>query len=258
MWGQYGSGATLCKGGHIRGSDVKSVRIPAKMNEADVKLSKTLSYFLRHAAGRQSKTPAVSVDSEGFASVDSILALPQMRPYTFADIERVVIMNDKQRFALVHRPDSASASKTAPEGPSGWYIRANQGHTFNVPDLDLKLISMEEAATKYGNEVVHATFAKAWPLIRGQGLSRMNREHIHFLPKLPPSEQRRQISGKLKNTDLFIFINLKKAMEDGYQFYLSANNVVLCPGDKHGMLDRKYFVRVLSGRDDKEMQEVSL
>ncbi len=40
-----------------------------------------------------------------------------------------------------------------------------------------------------------------------------------------------------------IYINLKKALEDGIKFYRSLNNVILCPGNESGFLMPKYFLR---------------
>ena len=87
----------------------------------------------------------------GFIVVEEILGLEefQRKNATKEDIERVVANNDKQRFAL--KDDKGTL-----------YIRANQGHTMDVTDLELEEIhSAVEAPV-----VVHGTYRKAFDAIR--------------------------------------------------------------------------------------------
>ena len=89
----------------------------------------------------------------GFIAVEEILGLEefQKKNATVEDIERVVANNDKQRFAL--KDDNGML-----------YIRANQGHTMDVVDLELEEIhSAEETPV-----VVHGTYHKAFDAIKRQ------------------------------------------------------------------------------------------
>ena len=83
--------------------------------------------------------------------MDEILELEEFRKKnaTIEDIERVVTNNDKQRFAL---KDESGAL----------YIRANQGHTMEVVDLELK----EIASAVEAPVVVHGTYLKAFDAIK--------------------------------------------------------------------------------------------
>uniref|UniRef100_A0A914VXW7 2'-phosphotransferase n=1 Tax=Plectus sambesii TaxID=2011161 RepID=A0A914VXW7_9BILA len=92
---------------------------------ADVKLSKTLSFILRHGANKV----GVTMDSEGFVPVNELLALPQLRSYKLQDVHRVVEDNSKQRFLLKE------------DCQRGLLIRANQGHSLDVANLDLTPIT---------------------------------------------------------------------------------------------------------------------
>ncbi|XP_065919311.1 tRNA 2'-phosphotransferase 1-like [Dysidea avara] len=189
----------------------------------DVKLSKSLSYVCRHGAVKL----GIQMDSGGFIDVDDLLRLPMFKDYKMEDIQRVVSNNSKQRFALKQEPDS---QKT--------FIRANQGHTVEVEELDLQPItSPSEAPT-----VVHGTYKRAWDSIKLQGLSKMKRNHIHFAPDIPGGNE--VISGMRHNCQILIFIDLKKALEDGLSFYRSANNVILSPGNSEGIILPKYFAQV--------------
>jgi 2'-phosphotransferase len=46
------------------------------------------------------------------------------------------------------------------------------------------------------------------------------------------------------SADIFIYINLKKALDAGYKFQLSANDVILTAGNEDGFLPLEFFSRV--------------
>lgn len=73
----------------------------------------------------------------------------------------------------------------------------------------------------------------------------MSRNHIHFAPGMPKQEG--VISGMRGSCDVYIEIDLFKAMKDGINFYISSNNVILTEG-VNGALDPKYFKKVV-GKD---------
>lgn len=76
-----------------------------------------------------------------------------------------------------------------------------------VEDPELTEITLEDRVL----EVVHGTYYRHWPSIKEQGLSRMNRTHIHFAPGLPGDSA--VISGMRTSCQLYIWINLPKALE---------------------------------------------
>jgi 2'-phosphotransferase len=96
------------------------------MSQDDIKLSKTLSWLLRHGA----KESNVEMDKRGFVSIADILKLPSFRGVTLANIEKVVKDNSKQRFAIENVDGQMK-------------IRANQGHTLDVEELGRKLIGIK-------------------------------------------------------------------------------------------------------------------
>lgn len=96
---------------------MSSILSSCSKDDHDVKLSKSLSYILRHGAAKED----IQIDEGGFAFVDDILARPNLRRFTSADVERVVANNDKQRFAMT--TDSVTGRLK---------IRANQGHTMEA------------------------------------------------------------------------------------------------------------------------------
>lgn len=46
------------------------------------------------------------------------------------------------------------------------------------------------------------------------------------------------------SADIFIYIDLQKALDAGYTFQLSANGVILTPGNEKGFLPPEFFSRV--------------
>lgn len=193
-----------------------------KEEPPDVKFSKFLSYICRHGAERR----GLQVHDGGYVDVSAILGLEQDRRHTEEDVRRAVANCPKQRFALREEPSS------------GLQIRANQGHTIEVEDLELTPVLRADEAPV----VVHGTNRRAWSGIKGRGLSRMKRNHIHFAPGLPGESG--VISGMRSSCQVLVYINLKKALEDGFKFYRSANDVILCPGNEEGILPVKYFAEV--------------
>lgn len=77
----------------------------------------------------------------------------------------------------------------------------------------------------------------------------MNRTHIHFTDSLPQDSVK---SGIRLNCQIYIYIDVKKAMNDGIKFYLSDNNVILSSGI-NGIMLPKYFLKVL---DKKTMNNI--
>lgn len=71
-------------------------------------------------------------------------------------MKRIVEENAKQRFALREESDPLHPNKTI------LWIRANQGHSVQVEDLELTRIEKAEDLPV----VVHGTFAKHWHAIR--------------------------------------------------------------------------------------------
>ncbi|XP_022083188.1 tRNA 2'-phosphotransferase 1-like isoform X2 [Acanthaster planci] len=190
----------------------------------DVHLSKKLTFVLRHKAVEL----GFDIDSGGFINVDDLLAHPMFSHFTVGDIKRVVTSNDKQRFSLKEHPDSKKLQ-----------ICANQGHSFQLPDLELVSIT---DPTQYPT-VIHGTYLKNWDSIKLQGLSRMKRTHVHFAQGEPGENG--VISGMRRSCDLMIFLNLEKALQGGLSFFLSKNGVILCPGDENGLIHPRYFKQVM-------------
>ncbi|CAG8711975.1 14186_t:CDS:2, partial [Acaulospora morrowiae] len=200
----------------------------------NVRLSKVLSYILRHSAQRD----GLEIREDGYVKLEELMRHPKLTGKTFGDIRSIVDNNDKQRFTLIQ--------ETQEDGMPVWLIRANQGHSMEVKELELEKITDPAQIP----EVIHGTYLRHWKnisklfigCVESQGLSKMNRNHIHCATgRFGHSGVK---SGMRKSCDLFIYINVARAMEDGIEFYRSANGVILTSG-VDGFLNPKYFLKVV-------------
>ncbi|KAJ9577363.1 hypothetical protein L9F63_006043, partial [Diploptera punctata] len=188
----------------------------------DTSISKTLSWLLRHGAVKEGLT----IGSDGFVDVSEILQHKSLRGRcNIEDIERIVADNKKQRFTLRTEPHLQ--------------IRANQGHSIPVV-TDLELTTIEQTDDLV---VIHGTYYRNWNSIKCNGLSRMNRQHIHFSPGELGDAQ--VVSGMRSSCQIYIYVDVHQALADGIKFYRSSNNVILSPGDSRGYIGTKYFTKVV-------------
>lgn len=136
------------------------------------------------------------MDSAGYSKFEDILQSKNIKKLRIKeeDILRVVANDNKQRYSIKEENGIK-------------YIRANQGHSIPVEDLELSLI---EDASQFPI-VVHGTFKKHWPKIRVEGLKRMGRNHIHFAIGEYGSAE--VISGMRKTSEIMIYLNLEQAMK---------------------------------------------
>lgn len=70
----------------------------------------------------------------------------------------------------------------------------------------------------------------------------MGRNHVHFAVGMPGNEE--VISGMRGTCQVFIEIDMARAMKDGIVFYLSKNKVILTSGIE-GLVPCKYLKRAI-------------
>jgi 2'-phosphotransferase len=201
----------------------------------DVKLSKALSQTLRHGAEKQ----GIKISPDGFIQVTDLLSHSKFKNATFADIQRVVATNDKNRFSLVKSDQWAVETD-----PSGWLIRANQGHSLLV-EVELRPLLQ---ASDFPKNVIHGTTLKAWQEIKQKGISKMGRLHIHLASGKP--DENHVISGVRSFSTVFIYIDVEAALAANIPFFESANGVILSPGDQDGFIPKECFLKVEDRQGD--------
>ena len=166
------------------------------MQNKDVRISKLLSYVLRH----KPESIGLSLDTQGWAKIEDLISKSTKIKLRREDISRVVKNNDKQRFIL---------------SDDNEFIRANQGHSINV-DLGLKPVS--PPATLF-----HGTATRFWPSIKVEGLKKMNRHHVHLSEDEDTAAKVGVRHGKLQ----ILTIDSGVMAAAGHIFYVSENGVWL-------------------------------
>ena len=207
----------------IQFKQTASINNQANMSQDQVKLSKLLSYTLRHGAAEMN----LRMKSNGYVSVDDILNHKKFRGYTFSMLQSVVQNNDKKRFEIA-------------ETDGQLFIRATQGHT-------IKTISDDELLQEITDPeeipiCIHGTYKNCIGSIMKTGLNKMSRNHIHMATDVPNGEH--VISGARTNVQILIYIDVPKAMNAGIRFFRSNNGVILSPGLADGSIPSEYFSKV--------------
>lgn len=73
----------------------------------------------------------------------------------------------------------------------------------------------------------------------------MSRNHIHFSKGLPEDTDKDVISGMRNDAELLFYIDVVKSMEEGVEWWISDNGVVLTEGDKEGRVGPRYWKKVV-------------
>jgi 2'-phosphotransferase len=204
-----------------------------------------------------------------------------------AELRAVVADNEKQRFSLRRRDDSAGVGSSASGSGTGatvtprsdatspgntdkaegttdksavgtvvidesfdsssasdWLIRANQGHSIKLDSSGmLRPLTIEDG--NIPEVVVHGTYLATWSAIeRTGGLSRMNRNHVHFATGLPSTDTG-VVSGMRADAEVLVYIDVAKTIREGkLEWWMSDNGVVLTEGDADGIVRTEYFSEV--------------
>lgn len=198
------------------------------------RVSKSLSSALRHNAIDW----RIPMSLNGYVKVADLIRNNRFHKTTPTQLAALCFTNDKQRFGVFF-----GATK---ETSSTLYIRANQGHSIQDLELDLERITSPAQVPV----AVHGTYMAAWNTIRSMGLSRMNRQHIHFALGLPGDNG--VISGMRGSAEVLIYLDVEKVLKDGIALYKSENGVILTSG-VDGILAPQYFKKIVDRRSGREM-----
>lgn len=159
-------------------------------------LSKTLSYWLRHAP----EAGGLALDDAGWAPVDAVRAALAREGLDPALLERTVAESDNQRFEL---------------SEDGANIRARQGHSISV-DLEWPVAEPPE-------HLYHGTVERFLPAILAEGLKPMARHHVHLSPDVETATR----VGARRGEAVILKIAAREMARRGAVFRLSSNGVWL-------------------------------
>ncbi|KAJ7761495.1 KptA family-domain-containing protein [Mycena maculata] len=194
----------------------------------EVRVSKTLSWILRHGA----KSEGLAMRGDGYVKATDLLANPKLKALDLEALQAIVKADTKQRYDLIFEEGTGSVT-------GAWWMKANQGHSIKSVKLDLQpVLSISDIPTGIA---VHGTTNGAWDSISTQGLSKMKRNHIHLAQGVGGDNV---ISGMRGSSQVLIFVDVQKAMDEGIKFFLSNNGVILTEGNEEGVLGTQYFKRV--------------
>ena len=190
------------------------------------KVSQTMSWILRHGINEL----GLKIDELGRIPLNTLLKQKQIRDLGCDEelIINIVDTSDKKRFRL-------------DEVNGVWMIGANQGHSKEIGE-QINTDKLMEKITEPVELCVHGTYTKFINSIKQSGLNKMSRTHIHMATGYPSDSQ--VISGARGSSEVFIVIDMEKALADGIEFYRSANGVILTSG-VNGVLEPKYFKDII-------------
>lgn len=169
------------------------------MNEKQKKtISKFLSLILRH----QPETVGLTLEENGWVEVEKLLSACAKHGNSFSreELEEVFATNDKKRFSF---------------DETGTKIRANQGHSTEV-EIEFEKKTPPEI-------LYHGTAEKNVEKILAEGLKKMSRHHVHLSDNV---ETARNV-GIRYGKPVIIKVDTKAMIDEGFYFYVSANNVWL-------------------------------
>ena len=161
-------------------------------------ISKYLSYILRHDPDEA----GIRLDENGWTDVVQLVNELRVRfpGLDLPALEYIVATNNKQRFAF-------NEDKTK--------IRASQGHSVEVA---LNYLAQEPPTVLF-----HGTPKRNLAAILEEGLKRGERHHVHLSQNVTTALQ----VGARHGAPIILKIHSSRMHEDGYVFYVSANEVWL-------------------------------
>lgn len=167
-------------------------------NTRRIKISKYLSKHLRHTPERL----GISLAPGGWVEVETFLQACSAAQFsiTRAELEQVVALCDKQRFAF-----DQTRSR----------IRANQGHS-TVVDLQLE-------PQIPPNILYHGTAEHSISAIFASGLLKVNRHHVHLSDSIETAKK----VGMRHGRPVILSVDTIAMQQAGFTFYCSENGVWL-------------------------------
>jgi putative RNA 2'-phosphotransferase len=169
---------------------------PVVHHRMTTKHSKFLSYWLRHAPD----AGGLTLDSSGWAVVESVRASLSREGVDPSLLERIVAESDKQRFEL---------------SSDGTRIRARQGHSVPV-DLEWPIATPPQ-------HLYHGTIGEFLGKILEEGLKPMGRHHVH----LSPDREIATRVGARRGEAVILTVAAGEMARQGAIFRLSTNGVWL-------------------------------
>lgn len=179
-----------------------------------VKVSRYMSYLLRHNPGN------LKIDRHGFIDMDGFLVkLRERFPTSKKLVIEIVENNGRKRFEIV-----------------GNKIRALYGHTIPV-ELELE----EDKTIKV---LYHGTTPEAVSKILKEGLKPMKRKWVHLSPTIAIATE---VGLRRTNNPVLLEINTEASRKNGLRFYRTTDKVYVC-----GAILSEYIRRFSDSKKSRE------
>ena len=166
------------------------------MTHQQTKISKTISYALRHRPDKF----GLNLDAEGWVPINDLIKAASSNlgfAISQQDIEEIISLSEKKRFEI-----------------SGDRIRATYGHSF---DSKIEFQPVEPPEFLY-----HGTSPRAWEAIEQEGLKPMNRQYVHLSSDKATAEK--VALRHDKKHVIILTVNSGQMHKDGFKFFHSAND----------------------------------
>ena len=186
------------------------------------KISKTLSYILRHGALKYN----IDIDKYGYIKIDDILKLSQFKNKTLDDIFEIVYDDSRGRYTIKESLDT-------------FYIKANHGHSILIPNSPIKKILNTNSYKVLSYECTY----QEWVLIKD--CKGIRRKKIEL--KVPKNNYNKVYIRY--NKSVIIHINLEKALAHGMEFKIYSNRKILTQG-LNGFIPIDFFAKVYDIKSD--------
>lgn len=177
-----------------------------KNNELNEQQRKSISKFFSLILRHRPEQIGLTLDKNGWADIDELLAKANLHNRTDLCITREVLMevvetNDKKRFTV---------------SEDGSRIRAAQGHS-------TQQVQIEHQTAEPPAVLFHGTAEKSLSSIRGQGLHGVSRHYVH----LSADEETAVKVGARHGKPVVLRIDTAAMTAAGHKFYLADNGVWL-------------------------------
>ncbi|KAH7550538.1 hypothetical protein JRO89_XS13G0212100 [Xanthoceras sorbifolium] len=199
--------------------------------------------ILRHMASELN----LNMRSDRYVKVQDLLKLNLktfanilLRSHTIDEIREAVRRDNKQRFSLME-DNKELLIRVNPRLHDNGDLSSYIFLAVETESLLKPILSAEEVTV-----CVRGTYKKYLESILESGLKRMKRLHVHFSCGLPTDGE--VISGMRRDVNVLIFLDVRKALEDGMKLYILENKVILTEGFD-GTVPVKYFEKIESWPD---------
>jgi len=200
---------------------MSTIENPTEREKDINNLGRFITKFLRHEL--KNYIQKIKITEDGFIKVSDLLSLDKktrskkpLNEYTPEDVIIAVEKDNKNR--MTYKIIDGILM-----------IRANQGYSFSEgfnPEKIYKKITNTNQLPIPGL-AIHGTSKKYISAIIKNGLNPMKRTHIHFSTQEYGSSE--MISGMRKSSEVLIYLDVEKVLDNNIPLYLSENQVLLCP-----------------------------